>query len=125
LLAGGGQTALYLAVKNRSPQLVEMLVEQGASLDTTCFSKTIAAHIREKMPDLNLATLSQSRRMRAPLVKQASTSVLERLAQVVDHAALGKVICYFFIAFYMEFFALGKINHLPRTSIKLFGIHYL
>jgi hypothetical protein len=79
-------------VKNRSPQLVEMLVEQGASLDTACFNKTIAAHIREKMPDLDLATLSQSRRMRAPLVKQASTSVMERLAQILDQAALGKVI---------------------------------
>ena len=78
-------------MKNRSPQLVEMLVEQGASLNTLCFNKTIAQHIRDKMPDLDLDALARSPRMRAPLVKQASTSVLERLAQIVDLAALGKV----------------------------------
>ncbi len=79
---------MYLAVRQKSPQLVEMLVEEGASLDTVCFTKTLRHHIRDKMPDLDLEAVV---RLRAPLAKQTSVSGLERLAQIVDRAALGKV----------------------------------
>lgn len=87
---GGGLTPLYLAVKQKSPQLVEMLVEAGASLDSLAFNKTLRQHIRHQLPDLDLEAAVRSPRRRAPLIKQASTSVLERLAQIVDRAALGK-----------------------------------
>ena len=35
----GGMTALYLAVKQKSPQLVEMLLEAGASLEAVCMGR--------------------------------------------------------------------------------------
>ena len=61
---GGGQTPLFLAVKNKSPQVVEMLVEAGASLDQVCMAKSVRVHIEEKMPGFNVDSL---RATRAPL----------------------------------------------------------
>ena len=34
-------------------KVVEMLLEHGGSLETTCFGKTILQHIAEKMPGFN------------------------------------------------------------------------
>ena len=39
------QTPLYLAVKGRHPQMVEMLVENGANVETIVFGKSIRVHI--------------------------------------------------------------------------------
>eukprot|EP00092_Neocalanus_flemingeri_P007937 GFUD01008564.1.p1 GENE.GFUD01008564.1~~GFUD01008564.1.p1 ORF type:complete len:1055 (-),score=196.84 GFUD01008564.1:189-3353(-) len=83
----GNQTPLYLAVKNKSPQIVEMLVENGASTETICFGKPIQQHILEKMPGFDLASIKLKK---APVVRQDSSSVLERLAQIIDISAHKK-----------------------------------
>jgi len=83
----GNQTALYLAVKNKSPQIVEILIENGASIESICFGKPIQLHILEKMPGFDIASIKLKK---APLVRQDSTSVLERLAQIIDISAHKK-----------------------------------
>ena len=84
----GNQTPLYLAVKNKSPQLVEMLVENGASIENVCFGKTIHQHILEKLPGFDISGI---KRKSAPLARQGSTSVLSRLVDILDEAALTKM----------------------------------
>jgi len=83
----GNQTPLYLAVKNKNPQIVEMLIEYGASIDNICFGKPIQQHILEKMPGFDIASIKLKK---APVVRQDSTSVLERLAQIIDTVAHKK-----------------------------------
>merc|ERR1719167_1080233 len=83
----GNQTPLYLAVKNKCPQIVEMLIENGASIENICFGKTIQQHILEKLPGFDIASIKLKK---APVVRQDSTSVLERLAQIVDTVAHKK-----------------------------------
>ena len=82
----GGQTPLYLAVKNKHPQIVEMLIENGASVDSVVLGKPVSVHILEKMPGFDLASIKV---LRAPLVRQTSASVLESMMQLVDGAGRG------------------------------------
>ena len=81
-----GQTPLYLAVKARHPQIVEMLIENGASVETIVFGKTIQVHILEKLPGFDLASIKV---VRAPVVRQSSGSVLETLVELVDGVGRG------------------------------------
>ena len=83
----GNQTPLYLAVKNKSPQIIEMLIENGASLENICFGKTIHQHILEKLPGFDLSSIKVKR---APVVRQDSSSVLGRLAEILDTASHKK-----------------------------------
>jgi len=83
----GNQTPLYLAVKNKCPQIVEMLIENGASVETICFGKPIQQHILEKMPGFDLASIKLKK---APVTRQDSVSVLDRLAQIIDISAHKK-----------------------------------
>ena len=79
----GSQTALYLAVKSKHPQIMEMLIENGASIDNVCFGKSIHQHILEKMPGFDISSIKIKR---APLVRQDSNSVLGKLAELIDLA---------------------------------------
>jgi len=80
----GNHTPLYLAVKKQCPQIVEMLIENGASTENICFGKSIQQHILEKIPGFDLASIKVKK---APVARQDSTSVLERLAQIIDISA--------------------------------------
>ena len=84
----GSQTPLYSAVKSKHPQIMEMLIENGASIDNVCFGKSIHQHILEKMPGFDISSI---RIKRAPLVRQDSNSVLGKLAEIIDVAAHRKV----------------------------------
>ena len=79
----GSQTPLYSAVKSKHPQIMEMLIENGASLDNVCFGKSIHQHILEKMAGFDISSI---RIKRAPLVRQDSNSVLGKLAEIIDLA---------------------------------------
>ena len=80
----GGQTPLYLAVKNKSNQIVEILISNGASSDVQCFGKSIHQHILEKLPGFDLTNIKI---VKAPIIRQDSNSVLERMAELLDTAA--------------------------------------
>jgi len=82
----GGMTPLYLAVKAKSPQLVEMLIEAGASLNSICMGRSVQQHIEQKMPAFKLDSVHPSR---APLEREVSVSATERLFALVDRAALN------------------------------------
>ena len=81
------QTPLYLAVKNKSRQLVTLLLENGASLEAECDDQTIRQHILESMPGFHISGLQ---RKVAPVVREDSLSDLEKLAELLDTAAMRK-----------------------------------
>ena len=51
--SSGGQTALYLAAKARSCEMVTDLLRRGAFKDHVCFGRTVRDHILENIPGLD------------------------------------------------------------------------
>jgi len=76
----GGLTPLHLAVKSKRPQIVEMLIEIGTSVDNMMLGKL------GKIPGFDLASIKV---VRSPLVRETSPSVMETLVERGDKAERG------------------------------------
>ena len=76
-----GQTPLYLAIKSGSRAIAQMLIENGANLDTVCFGKSLKQHLTEKMPDLDLSAIKGKK---APMVKQVSCDTVASILMLIE-----------------------------------------
>ena len=50
----GRRTPLYLAVKSKQPEMVKLLIANGASVKSSCYGKTIDDLIKETLPAIRV-----------------------------------------------------------------------
>ncbi len=86
--AKGSLTPLYLAAKSGNRMIAEALIRAGADTELMCFGKTIAEHLKTKIPGFDPDSVS---RTKAPLATDldVGSDSFRRLLDIVDISSVN------------------------------------